>query len=289
MRRLLAAALLLAGCSRGPVQGVVAIGSKNFTEQYIVGEMMARLIEAKTALKVKRVFNLGGTMICHQALAQGDIDLYAEYTGTALMVVLKRPVESSPERVYAIVSKDYRERFGLEWLPPFGFNNGYALATRGPDAAKNGWKKVSDLRPMASGLTVGFPSEFQLRDDGYPGLKKAYGFAFGKVHEMDPGLMYGAVAQGEVDVIPAFTTDGRIKSFRLATLADDRGFFPPYFAAPVVRASLLAEHPELRAALAPLAGAFDDATMMRLNYEVDELKKSPEAVAEAFLVERGLL
>lgn len=269
--------------------GTIGIASKNFTEQLILGEMMAQLIESHTDLGVERRFNLGGTMICHEAIARGAIEVYAEYTGTGLTAVLKHDVVADPEEALRIVREAYRERFGVEWLEPFGFNNTYTLTVRGDDAQRHGWQKISDLGAMAPELRAGFTFEFAERPDGYPGLRDAYGFSFGEMRGLEPALMYEAIARDQVDVICAFATDGRIAAYNLKPLEDDRGFFPPYHAAPIVRAETLREHPELREALAPLAGALDDATMQRLNYEVDEKKRAPADVAREFLVSHDLL
>jgi osmoprotectant transport system permease protein len=267
----------------------VTIGSKNFTEQIVLGEMLAQLIEARTDLTVDRLFCLGGTMICHGALVHGQIDLYVEYTGTGLMTVLHHDALSDPDEVYRIVSEEYRRRFGVEWCAPLGFNNGYAFTVRRKDARRHGWKTISDLRSAAPQLRIGFPAEFAQRPDGYPGFKKAYGFGFGEVRELDPGLMYDAIAAGEVDVIPAFTTDGRIAAYDLVPLVDDRHFFPPYYAAPVVRLQTLHRYPQLKGVLDLLAGKLDDATMQRLNFEVDQKKRRPAEVARQFLRSEGLL
>jgi osmoprotectant transport system permease protein len=267
----------------------VRIGSKNFTEQLIVGELMTQMIGAHTDLAVDRRFNLGGTMICHEALAAGEIDLYAEYTGTGLVTVLKRPVESDANRVFDIVRTEYKNQLNLEWLEPFGFNNTYALTVRKSDARDKGWQTVSDLGASADTLRAGFTAEFSERADGYPGVRKAYGFGFAKVHDLEPSLMYQAVAKGEVDVICAFMTDGRIASYDLQPLTDNRGFFPPYFAAPVIRSDFLQRHVEVRDVLARLAGVLDDKAMRRLNYEVDEKGRHPDEVARDFLRKQGLL
>lgn len=275
--------------AEGSEVGVVRIGTKNFTEQLILGELLAQLIEAHTPLRVERKFNLGGTVICHQALVRGDIDLYPEYTGTALTAILKMPTLGEPDEVLAIVRREYRLKFQCEWLEPFGFNNTYAIAVRRSDAEKRGWRKISDLKPAAKNLLAGFTSEFRERPDGYVGLKRVYGFEFGRVLDMDPALMYQALARGKVDVICAFATDGRIPAYDLMLLEDDRKFFPPYHAAPVIRMEVLQTFPELRQVLNLLAGAISDETMQRLNYEVDENKRSPKEVAREFLAEKGFL
>ncbi|MFQ5931094.1 MAG: glycine betaine ABC transporter substrate-binding protein [Nitrospiraceae bacterium] len=271
-----------------PKYGTVRIGTKNFTEQLILGELMAQLIEAHTHLAVERRFNLGGTMICHGALQSREIDLYPEYTGTGLTAILKQQVVSDPDEAYRIVAREYRRRFDAQWLAPFGFNNTYAITIRQADAKAWGLSKISDLADIAKALRAGFTSEFSERPDGYPGLRRVYGFAFKEVVDLDPAIMYQAVGKEEVDVICAFATDGRIAAFNLQPLEDDRKFFPPYYAAPVVRSKVLKEHPELRKALQPLAGLMDDATMQRLNYEVDEKKRAPRDVAREFLTSRGL-
>ncbi len=268
---------------------VIRIGSKNFTEQFILGEIMAQLIEAKTDLRAERVFNLGGTMICHGALLRDEIDLYAEYTGTALTAILNRRVVTDPKKAYEIVQLAYRNQFDCEWLAPFGFNNTYALAVRRKDAQQNSWKTIDNLTAAAPQLRAGFTAEFFERPDGYRGLADRYGLEFASAQDLDPGLMYQAIAAEEVDVICAFSTDGRIDAFELVTLDDNRNFFPPYFAAPVIRSELLAAHPKLRKALKPLTGLLDDETMRALNYAVDESKLPPAEVATQFLKEKGLV
>jgi osmoprotectant transport system permease protein len=268
----------------------IRIGSKNFTEQLILAEMMAQRIEADTNLKVERRFNLGGTMVCHGALVEGEIDIYPEYTGTALTAILDyktRPAD--PGEVYEIVSAEYMERFDLRWLKPFGFNNTYAFAIRQEDAERTGWQKVSDLGSAAPDLRAGFTSEFAERPDGYPGFKEAYGISFGDVRDLDPALMYDAIRKGQVDIIVAFSTDSRIPGYNLTLLEDDRAFFPPYHAAPVVRHETLKEFPEVARALAPLDGVIDDRTMQLLNYEADQKRRKVSEVVEEFLLREELL
>ena len=272
-----------------PTAGTIRIGSKEFTEQYILAELMAQMIEARTNLAVQRTFGLGGTMICHEALEKGEIDLYAEYSGTGYQAVLKLKGSTDPNDVLRLVAEGYRKRHQVEWLEPFGFNNTYAITVRAEDADKNGWTRVSDLAASAAQLQAGFTSEFQEREDGYPGLQKAYGFRFAEARDLSAALMYEAVAKKQVDVICAFATDGRIAAYRLRPLRDDRRFFPPYHAAPVVRQETLRRHPQVRQALAPLAGLLDDATMQRLNYAVDEEKRSPAEVVAEFLEAKGLI
>ena len=267
----------------------VVVGSKNFTEQLILGELMAQLIEEKTSLKVERRFNLGGTMICHKALADGEIDLYAEYTGTGLTAILKEPVIRDPEKALRHVRKAYQERFGIRWLIPFGFNNTYAVTVREDRARKNGWHKISDLKKDQSDIRAGFTAEFSERADGYPGLSNAYDLRFMEVKDLEPSMMYNAIANGEVDVICAFATDGRIEAYQLKPLQDDKDFFPPYYAAPVVREKCLKKNTALKKALLSLGGTLDDETMQRLNFQVDGKGLSPEEVANAFLKLKGLI
>lgn len=267
----------------------VTIGSKNFTEQLILGHMMALVIEDRTDLTVDRRFCLGGTMICHGALVNGEIDLYAEYTGTGLTAVLHEETSADPDEVYEFVSREYQRRYDAQWLSPFGINNTYAIAVRRSDADKHGWRAISDLEPSAAELRAGFTAEFSERPDGYRGLRKAYGLRFGDVRDIDAGLMYEAIAGGEVDVIAAFATDGRITAYDLTLLVDDRRFFPPYYAAPVVRGQTLRKYPALRKALSSLERTLDDATMRALNFQVDHQKRSPREVAREFLRSRGLL
>jgi len=269
--------------SSAPGTGTVIIGTKNFTEQLILGELMAQMIEAKTPLRVERRFNLGGTMICHGALVNGEIDLYAEYTGTGLTAILKAPTISDPETALHQVKKEYHERFGMRWLKPFGFNNTYAITVRENDAVQQQWHTISDLKDTASQLRAGFTAEFAERPDGYPGLSSVYDLEFLEVKDLDPAIMYQAIANREVDVICAFATDGRIATYDLTPLQDDHGFFPPYQAAPVVRQQCLTAHPEVGNALSLLGGMLDNATMQRLNFEVDGKKMSPADVAARFL------
>jgi len=274
---------------RAPATGTIRVGSKEFTEQYILGELMAQMIEDRTDLRVKRTFGLGGTMICHGALVRGEIDLYPEYSGTGYQAVLKLKGSTDPNEVLRLVKEGYRKQHQVDWLEPFGFNNTYAITVRADDAEKNNWRRVSDLAFSASRLRAGFTSEFQEREDGYPGLQKAYGLSFAEARDLSPALMYRAAARKEVDVICAFATDGRIAAYRLRPLLDDRKFFPPYHAAPVIRQETLRKHPKVRDALAPLAGLLDDAAMQRLNHEVDEKKRSPAEVAAEFLNAKGLI
>ncbi|MBN9501490.1 MAG: hypothetical protein BGO01_01585 [Armatimonadetes bacterium 55-13] len=268
--------------------GRIVVGSKNFTEQFILAEIIAQALEAKTDLNVVRKLNLAGTAVCHQALLSGDIDLYPEYTGTALLSVLKVPAPPNGEDAWDEAKKGYQEQYNLDWITPFGFANTYALAVRSQDAERHGWKSITDLQPDAAHLKAGFTAEFRERDDGYPGLAKKYGFKFGKAVDMEPSLMYQAIKESQVDVISAFSTDGRIAAYDLALLEDNDHFFPPYDAGIVIRQQTLTAHPEVAEVLADLSGKLDEAKMQQLNLAVDRDKRRPKDVAKAFLEEIGL-
>jgi glycine betaine/choline ABC-type transport system substrate-binding protein len=264
-------------------RSTISIGSKAFTESIVLAEMMAMLIERGTDLQVIRRTNLGGTHICFQALRSGEIDLYPEYTGTGLMAILELPVENDPARALSIVKSAFEQKYDLEWLAPLAFNNTYALAMTDAKAARLGISSITDLLRHPE-LSAGFTEEFMVRKDGYPGLVKAYGLSFARSpSSMEAGLMYGAVAEGRVDVISAYATDGRIDKFALRVLEDDRRFFPPYQAAPLVRSELLERRPDVRAALAVLEGKLTDAEMRKINAEVDLGGRRPEDVAREWV------
>ncbi|MBN1555092.1 MAG: ABC transporter permease subunit [Phycisphaerae bacterium] len=269
----------------------VVIGSKEFSEQLLLGEMLAQTIEENTDLTVKREFGLGGTMICHAALVNGEIDMYPEYTGTGYLSVLniesQGPLDAS--RVYKTVKEQYQNKFEVEWLAPYGFANTYALAVRQKDAGKYNWKCVSDLKGRAGNMTAGFTGEFMERADGYPGLSKTYGYKFGKAEDISPDLMYEALKQGDVDVIAAFSTDGRLEAYNLRVLQDDKNYWPPYDAATLVRQETLQKHPQLKPALDKLAGKIDVPTMQRLNYEVAGKQRPIKEVAREFLQAEGIV
>ncbi len=283
------AIVLIAGCDDADT---IRIGSKNFTEQVIIGEIMAIIIEENTDVRVDRRFNLAGTMVCFNSLRTGALDIYAEYTGTALAVILDEELESrlGPDEVYEFVAAEYRERWNLHWLKPFGFDNAYTLTMRQDQATQLGIKTVSDLVQYADEMTAGFDAEFLNRSDGYPGLREHYGLEFkNRPRQMDPGLMYQAAAEGRVDVICGFATDGRIPALDLIILEDDKDFFPPYHAAPVIHTIVFENRPEVIDELNKLQGLIDDETMQSLNYEVDGNRRRPSAVAREFLEENGLI
>ena len=282
------------GCQRktGNEKGkkIITIGSKHFTEQEILGEILSLLIEEHTDIKVVKKLTLGGTMVCFNALRKGDIDLYPEYTGTGLVNILDREAVKDPDEAYEIVKKQFFEKFDLTWLKPFGFNNAYTLTMRAKHAEALGIKTISDLVHHQNELQPGFDAEFFVRSDGYPGLKKRYGLYFKKnPRQMVPGIMYKALAEKSVDVICGYTTDGRIPAYDLVILEDDKNFFPPYYAAPLIRRDTLLKYPELKEVLNKIGGVIDNQRMQKLNYEVDKKEKSASVVAQEFLEEKGLI
>ncbi|MCU1808755.1 glycine/betaine ABC transporter substrate-binding protein [Cytobacillus firmus] len=267
----------------------ITITGKNFTEQEIMVYIMGHLIEEHTDLNVKYESFLGGTAPAFEGVNNGNYDLYMEYTGTALLSILKEEMISDPDKVYDLVKERFKDDYDLVWLEPFGFNNTYTLTIRKEDAESWGVKTISDLGKKSSELALGSEPEFLERPDGYPGLVDTYGFEFGETQAMDSGIMYSAIKNGEVDVIDAFSTDGRIPAFNLQVLEDDKKFFPPYYATPVIRADTLKEHPEIEKALSMLAGKIDNEKMQELNARVDIDKEQYEDVAVDFLKEEGLI
>lgn len=280
------AAVFLASC--GASSPSIAIGSKNFSENLFLAELMAQQIEAETDLAVARRLNLGGTFLCHQGLISGELDLYPEYTGTALTAILEKPVVSDPGRVLKIVSQAYRERFQAVWGEPFGFNNTFAIVVR-DEEAMSGIRTISDLAETAPDLTLGCGFEFLDREDGYDGLVETYGLEFdGPPKAMDLNLVYRALRDSQIDVGVGNSTDGLIAAFNLRVLEDDRGYFPPYDAAPVVRAETLTAYPALRAAIEKLGGLLDEKTMRKINYELDGKQRPAAELAREFRRSKGL-
>jgi len=265
-------------------QQTLVIGSKNFTEQVILGEMLAQLLEAKTGLRVERRFYLAGTYISHQALLSGRIDAYVEYTGTALTAILKQPVESDPGNVYARVKREYASRYGLEVMDPLGFNNTFALVIRGETARRLNLHTISEAAAYAAGWRPGFGYEFMERPDGFEGLRWAYHLTFGQPPRiMDLGLLYRALLEKQVDLVAGNSTDGLIAARDLAILEDDRHYFPPYQAVPIVRRETLSRHPGVRETLNELGGKISDEDMRRLNYAVDGEHRDVVEVVREFL------
>ncbi len=279
----------------------IVVGSKNFTEQAIIGELIAQHLESQTHLRVQRRFYLSGSYICQQALLAGRIDLYVEYTGTALAAILKEPLpaesvpsradssKSSREVVFDRVRTDYAKKFNLEVEPSLGFNNTFAIVIRGEDARAFGLKTLSQLGAQAPHWRAGFGYEFMERADGFPGLAKTYNLHFpASPRIMDLGLLYRALLDHQVDVVAGNSTDGLLSARDLTILDDDKHYFPPYDAVPVVRPATLQAHPEVRAALAQLSGKISDHEMQQMNYAVDGQHQDITDVAHNFLHSKGL-
>ncbi len=267
----------------------IVVGSKNFSESALLGEIVAQHLEARTHREVTRRFYLAGSYICQQALLAGRVDLYVEYTGTALTAILHDPLEADPAAVYERVRSEYQRRFGLEVLPSLGFNNTFAIVVRGEDARRLSLKTISDAAPFTHEWRAGFGYEFMERPDGFAGLARTYGLAFRETPRiLDLGLLYRALLEKQVDIVAGNSTDGLLAARDLTMLADDKHYFPPYDAVPVVRADALARFPKLRAALLELAGKINDDEMRRMNYEVDGEHRDIADVAREFLRAKAL-
>ncbi|MCM3629086.1 glycine/betaine ABC transporter substrate-binding protein [Paenibacillus glycanilyticus] len=251
---------------------------------------MSSLIEAKTDLKVIRKPYLGGSAVTHNALTGGNIDVYPEYTGTGWTeILMEKPVGGNPELTYQKVKKAYEQQFSITWLQPFGFNNTYTLAMRSDHAQKLGITTISELTRLAPNLVFGATQEFLERPDGYKGLQTTYGIKFKGTKGLDPGITYAAVRDGKVDVNDAYSTDGRIAAFNLKVMVDDKQYFPPYYAVPIIRDDTLKAHPELEQTLNQLAGKLDEKVMSQLNAKVDLEGKQAREVAENWLKSVGLI
>lgn len=286
---LLVAAAMLPHAGAAPGAESIVIGSKNFAENRFLGELFAQLIESRTELTVRRRLGLAGTEFCFEALRSGALDIYPEYTGTGLVTILRQQPGPSAAETLRLVRGEFLERWGLWWLPPLGFENSWEMAVRQEVAAAHDLRTISDLAEVASELRAGFDYEFLDRPDGLPGLERVYGLRFGSAQGMQQALKYQAAGGGDLDVLDAYTTDGRLLVHDLVVLEDDKDFFPPYAAAPLVRGAALEAHPEIGAVLGLLGGAIDGQTMRRLNLRLQE-EKAPEAtVARDFLASLGLL
>ena len=283
--------LCFASACRRPSQPHLTIGSKFFTEQVILAELLAQHIEARTGIHVDRKANLGGTLLVHKALLSGDIDLYVEYTGTALTAVLNEspsPSDTSAS-IYNRVKQQYADRFHLTLTEPLGFENTFAMVVRGDDAQRLHLRAMSDLAPIASKWRIGVGYEFLERPDGFHGWSDRYNLRFAAAPSvMDLGLLYRALLDHQVDVVAGSSTDGLIDALHLVSLEDDRHYFPPYDAVPVVRDSALEKFPQLRSALADLGGKISEADMRRLNAEVDADQRDVAAVVRAFRASKNL-
>jgi osmoprotectant transport system substrate-binding protein len=278
---LAAFALLLSGCT--PKSSGLTVGSKNFTEQLVLGELLAQYLGRSTA-PIDRRFYLAGSYICHQALLAGRIDMYVEYTGTALVAILKEKPVSDHAAVFNTVKDLYSRRFGLEVFPSLGFDNTFAMVMRGADARRLRLKTLSDAAAISPQLRLGVGYEFLERPDGYKGLAARYGLKFAEAPRvMDLGLLYRALQNNQVDIVAGSNTDGLIAALDLVVLEDDKHYFPPYDAVPIVRRATLDRHPEVAAALNRLSGRITADDMRRMNYAVDGEKKDAAAVVKDFL------
>jgi len=285
----LLAILLIAWQMSADPRSTIRVASKNFTEQYILAELMAQMIERHTDLNVERKLSLGSVYVVHNALINDEVDLYPEYTGTAWRAILAQEQTLDSATTFARVRQDYRDQFELDWLPPFGYENTYAILVSAELADAHNLKDVSDLASIAPELVIGFSAEFYERADGFPALRDEYGLAFSDTAEMDLGLLYRAIREGRIDVAAGNSTDGRIPAFDLVMLTDNRAFFPPYDAAPVIRRALEETHPEVGEVLRRLAGRIDATAMREMNRQVDQQQRSASSVATDFLRQEGLL
>lgn len=299
----IAGSALFALPGHGLAQDTIVVGSKNFTEQLILGEIYAQRLEA-LGLPVSTSLNLGGTAVAHEALVAGELSLYPEYTGTALTVILEIPIASvaaTPEAdaadapsiddlVFQLVSEGYQEQFDLVWLDQTPFNNTQALAVKRAFSEENGVTTISQLAEIAGDLTIVAPSDFVERPDGLEGLQDFYNLEFGDVLSVEPGIRYQALQEDQAQVVLAFGTDGQVAGYDLVLLEDDQGLWPPYHVAPVVRQEVLDAYPDLAPALNEIAPLLTDQVMSELNWRVDgDAKEEPAEVAQSFLEENGLL
>jgi osmoprotectant transport system substrate-binding protein len=279
--------LFLSGCRAA--QPHITIGSKFFTEQVILAELLAQHVEARTGIPVERKTNLGGTLLCQKALESGQLDLYVEYTGTALTAVLNESPSGDATTIFQRVKQGYSDRFNLEVTEPLGFENTFAMVVRGADAQQFQLRTISDIIPLAPHWRAGVGYEFLERPDGYPGFSQRYGLHFAaQPAVMDLGLIYRALVDKKVDIVAGNSTDGLIDALHLVALTDDRHYFPPYDAVPIVRRDTLAKFPQLRRALVDLAGKISAEDMRHLNAEVDANQRDAPTVVRAFRATKSL-
>ena len=280
--------LMLVGCAP-PRPDHPVIGAKNFTEQVVLGELLAQEIEAKSNLKVERRFYLAGSYICNQALISGRIDAYVEYTGTALTAVLKQPVDRNPQSVFDTVRRLYTSRSNVTVGQPLGFENTFAMVIRGDDARSLRLATLSEAARYAPQWHLGAGYEFEQRPDGLAGLSAAYGLKFAAApRTMDLGLLYRALNAHQVDMIAANSTDGPIREFGLVALLDDKHYFPPYQAVPLVRNEALQRWPQIQVALDALAGKISAEDMRSMNEAIDADHRDPADVVREFRKSKGL-
>jgi osmoprotectant transport system substrate-binding protein len=290
LRLLTCLGLLLAALSPPAIAQTVKVGSKNFTEQFVVAELYAAALEA-SGFKVERKINLGTTLVAHEAVRTGAIDIYPEYTGTGLNAVMKAQgvTETDPARIHETVKAFYEKEFKLTWLKPSGVNNGYAIIVRPETAREMGLKTLSDLARVAPKLKLGAGPEFADRRDGIKGMKEVYGIEFGEFRQFAAlRLRYEALSQKQIDVANGFATDWQIAAEKFAALDDDKKLFPPYYLAPVVRLEV-ASNPKIVDVLERVGSMIDNLTMQELNRQVEVEKKEPRAVAAAFLRAKGIV
>ena len=279
---------LLCSCAPSRSDRIV-VGSKNFTESFILGELIAQQIESRTKLKVERRFYLAGTYICQQAMLAGRIDVYPEYTGTALTAILKQGISRDKQEVYAQVKSQYEQQFKLTLGPPLGFNDTFAMEVRGEEARRLNIKTLSQAAQFSPQWRAGFGYEFMERPDGYKGLVATYGLRFAeKPRIMDLGLLARALKDRQIDFAGGNATDGLIPALDFIVLEDDHHYFPPYEAVPVIRQETLRQHPEVGLALAELGGKISDAEMQQLNYTVDGQHQDVQEVVREFLRKKTL-
>lgn len=290
-RALIALALVITPSGAAPQAAQrVVVGSKSFTESRLLGELITLLLQEHTDLTVEHRAGLGGTLICHEALLTGELDLYPDYTGTGWSVILKEPERvTDPLRTFLHVQSEYRDRFDIEWSQPFGFDNTYAMAVDRVVAERLGLERLSDLASHSDEVRAGLSIEFMNREDGYSGLSRYYGFELADVRAIEHGLAYDAIASGAVDLIDAYSTDGKLLAHDLKVLADDRAFFPPYHAAALMRGETLRAHPEIAEVIRRLAFRISAEEMIGLNHAVDVERREFRQVAQEFLVAEGLL
>jgi osmoprotectant transport system substrate-binding protein len=287
-RALIAAAALAAAATAADAQ-TVRVGSKNFTEQFILGEMYAAALEAN-GMKVERKINLGGTLIAHKALTSNEVDLYPEYTGTALNSVLKAPVISDPDAAYKQVKAFYEREFEITWLKPSGINNGYAILVRQETANQHSLKTLSDLAKVSRQLKIGAGLEFADRKDGLPGLKEKYGMEFAEFKQFGAlAQRYDALANKQVEVINSFATDWQIAAGKFVALDDDKSLFPPYSLAPAVRMAAIRSNPKIETVANQVSALVNNDVMRQLNQQVEVKKDQPRDVAKAFLKSKGII
>jgi osmoprotectant transport system substrate-binding protein len=286
---LVVCSIALLSCSSSRSDRIV-VGSKNFTESFILGELIAQQIETHTNLKVERRFYLAGTYICQQAMLAGRIDVYPEYTGTALTAILKQGISRDKQDVYQRVKSEYERRFGLTLGPAFGFNDTFAMEVRGEDSRRLNVRTLSQAAQFAPRWRAGFGYEFMERPDGYRGLVATYGLHFAEQPRiMDLGLLARALKDRQIDFAGGNATDGLIPALDLVALEDDRHYFPPYEAVPVIREQTLQSHPEIAHVLADLGGKISDEEMRKMNYAVDAQHRDAQDVVREFLKSKTLV